>query len=197
MVIEQESVISEYHDLKEKLAVYEQDMKDVMNHPNYCLRFLQPGRLIRIKHEKKLFDWGVVLSFNPRLKPFAQEIDFTPQESYIIDVAMWLDASGTKDALKNSSRLKYTQLPELSPGPPGINSQQGRMEVVPVIMSTIDSLSSVRVQLPKDLKSSEHRLDLRKTVEEVKRRFPDGIPCLDPVKNMFIKDESFKSLIKV
>jgi len=69
-VVEQESTIAEYYDLKEKIAVYEQDMKDVMNHPNYCLPFIQPGRLIRIKHEKRLFDWGVVINFSKRLKPF-------------------------------------------------------------------------------------------------------------------------------
>jgi ATP-dependent RNA helicase DOB1 len=68
--VEQENVIAEYHDLKEKIAVYEQDMKDVMNHPNYCLAFIQPGRLVKIKHEKKLFDWGVVINYNKRLKPF-------------------------------------------------------------------------------------------------------------------------------
>ena len=64
-------------------------------------------------------------------------------------------------------------------------------------MSTIDLISSIRVQLPKDLKSMDQRLDLRKTAEEVKRRFPDGVPCLDPIKNMGIKDESFRNLIKV
>ena len=71
------------------------------------------------------------------------------------------------------------------------------MEVVPVTMATIDALSSARVQLPKDLKSIDQRLDLRKTVEEVKRRFPDGVPLLDPIKNMLIEDDSFRNLIKV
>ena len=74
MVVEQESTIAEYYDLKEKIAVYEQDMKDVMNHPNYCLPFIQPGRLIRIKHEKRLFDWGVVINFSKRLKSFVYPV---------------------------------------------------------------------------------------------------------------------------
>jgi superfamily II RNA helicase len=69
-VVEQENVIAEYYDLKEKIAVYEQDMKDVMNHPNYCLSFIQPGRLVRIKHDKRLYDWGVVVNYNKRIKPF-------------------------------------------------------------------------------------------------------------------------------
>jgi superfamily II RNA helicase len=70
MKVEQESSIAEYHDLKEKIAVYEQDMKDVMNHPNYCLPFIQPGRLVKIRNEKTLFDWGVIVNHNKRLKPF-------------------------------------------------------------------------------------------------------------------------------
>ena len=70
MEIERESVIAEYHDLKEKIAVYEQDLKDVMNHPNYALPFVQPGRLVKIRHEKKLFDWGVVITYSKRIKPF-------------------------------------------------------------------------------------------------------------------------------
>jgi ATP-dependent RNA helicase DOB1 len=69
MVVEQESIIAEYYDLKEKIAVYEQDMKDVINHPNYCLPFIQPGRLVRVKNEKTLFDWGVVVNYNKRIKP--------------------------------------------------------------------------------------------------------------------------------
>lgn len=70
MLVEQESTIAEYHDLKEKIAVYEQDMKDVINHPNYCLPFIQPGRLVKIRNEKIVFDWGVVVNHNKRLKPF-------------------------------------------------------------------------------------------------------------------------------
>ena len=124
-----------------------------------------------------------------------QEADFSPQESFIIDVAMWLDASC--DVFKNGSRIKHTDFAAFAPGPAGINAKEGRMEVVPVTMATLDALSSLRVQVPKDLKSIDQRLDLRKTVEETKRRFPDGIPLLDPVRNMHIKDDSFRNLVKV
>jgi ATP-dependent RNA helicase DOB1 len=71
------------------------------------------------------------------------------------------------------------------------------MEVVPCILSTVDSISSVRIQLPRELRTVDQRYDLRKTLEEVKRRFPDGVPSLDPVKSMGIKDESFKNLVQV
>jgi ATP-dependent RNA helicase DOB1 len=76
MKVEQENLIAEYHDLKEKIGMYEQDMKDVMNHPNYCLPFIQPGRLIRIRSEKTLFDWGFVTNYNKRIKPFVSPYIF-------------------------------------------------------------------------------------------------------------------------
>jgi ATP-dependent RNA helicase DOB1 len=108
---------------------------------------------------------------------------------------MWLDANAL--AFKNAPRIKQSDLAGITPGPAGVNGKEGRMEVVPVTLATVDTISSLRVKLPSDLKTLDQRLDLRKTVEEVKRRFPDGVPVLDPVKNMHIKDESFKNLVKV
>jgi len=34
-------------------------------------------------------------------------------------------------------------------------------------------------------------------LDEIKRRFPDGIAVLDPIENMGISDESFKKLLRV
>ena len=33
--------------------------------------------------------------------------------------------------------------------------------------------------------------------QEVQRRFPDGLPMLDPIEDMGIKDEGLKSVIRV
>ena len=109
-------------------------------------------------------------------------------------MALWLDSNSA--IIKNGGRITVNDISLVTPGPNGVNEKSGRMEIVPVVMSTIEALSSIRIQLPKDLKSMDHRLDLRKLVEEVKRRFPDSVPCLDPIKNMGIKDESFKNLVK-
>ena len=108
---------------------------------------------------------------------------------------MWLDASSA--VFKKGPRIKHSDFEALAPGPAGIDEKKGRMEIVPVTMATIDALSSVRVQLPKNLNSIDHRFDLRKNVEETKRRFPDGVALLDPIKNMLIKDDSFRILVKV
>ena len=38
---------------------------------------------------------------------------------------------------------------------------------------------------------------LRLTFQEVKRRFPDGLPLLDPVEDMGIKDDGLKTVVRV
>ena len=84
--------------------------------------------------------------------------------------------------------------------PPGVRppspGEKGKMEVVPVLLSCIDSIGHIRVFLPNDLRSQDQRNIVRKSLDEIKRRFPDGISILDPVENMGITDETFKKLLR-
>ena len=76
-------------------------------------------------------------------------------------------------------------------------NQRGVQLVVPVLLSTLDGISHIRIFMPKDLRQDSARETVWKSVLEVHRRFPDGITLLDPVKNMGIKDEKFKALVQV
>ncbi len=40
--------------------------------------------------------------------------------------------------------------------------------------------------MPKDLRSSDNKHSVKKSIVEVQKRFPDGLPMLDPVKDMHI-----------
>lgn len=80
---------------------------------------------------------------------------------------------------------------------PPSEGDSGKMEVVPVLLSCLAEISGLRIFLPKDMKSQEQRNSARKNLDEVKRRFADGISPLDPIENMGIIDDSFKSLLRV
>ncbi len=80
--------------------------------------------------------------------------------------------------------------------PPCPEGSKGEMVIAPVELTALDGISSVRIFLPKDLRNSDARQLALKSVNEIKRRFPDGMPILDPVKDMNIKDDTFKNLIK-
>lgn len=165
-------------------------MRDVINHPNYSLPFMQPGRLVTIKFKDYDFGWGVVVNYSQRRPAKGQKPeDVTPQESYILDVLLCVSDSSSSGAQSNQD------LPQ-GVVPPAAG-EKGKMEVVPVLLSCIDSIASIRVFLPKDLKSADQRNTVRKSVEEVKKRFEDGIAVLDPIENMGITDDSFKKLLRV
>jgi ATP-dependent RNA helicase DOB1 len=67
MLIDDEATVREYYDLRQKLDMYAKDMRDVINHPSYCLKFMQPGRLVRVKYQDHDFGWGAVVNYQKRL----------------------------------------------------------------------------------------------------------------------------------
>ena len=189
-MISDEGTIREYYDLRQQLSTYTKDMRDVINHPNYSLQFMQPGRLVRIKHMDYDFGWGAVVNFTQR-KPNKDHKaeDITPQQSYIIDVLLQV-----ADGALNGTRT-HQDLPQGVR--PALEGEKAKMEVVPILLSCVESLGHIRIFLPQDLKSPDQRNTVRKSLEEVQRRFPDGIAVLDPIENMGITDASFKKLLRV
>ncbi|RMZ66091.1 hypothetical protein GMOD_00005160 [Pyrenophora seminiperda CCB06] len=181
-----EPAIRDYYNLRQQLDTHTKDMRDVIMQPNYCLQFLQGGRLVRIKYKDYDFGWGAVVAFTPR-KGNKGEV-FPPHESYVVDVL-----------LSVASDAKFA--PSVNDGlPPGVRppaaGDKGKMEVVPVVLNCIESIGHLRVFLPNELKSAEQKNNVHKVLSEIKKRFPDGIAILDPIENMNIKDDSFKKLLR-
>ncbi|KAI4184220.1 MAG: hypothetical protein L6R41_004902 [Letrouitia leprolyta] len=189
MKITDEDTIREYYDLRKQIETYSNDMKHVIQHPNYSLPFMQPGRLVRIKFQDMDFGWGAVVNFVERkYGKHDRPQDVSPQESYVIDTLLVV-ANSSSSATRTSQNMPNGTRPPAQ-------GEKGQMEVVPCMLTCIDAIGHVRVVLPKDLKPAEDRNYVRKALEEVKRRFPDGMPILDPIENMGIKDASFKKLIR-
>lgn len=78
---------------------------------------------------------------------------------------------------------------------PCSDGEDGDMEVVPVLLPLISQVSSLRVFYPKDLRPADNRKSVLKTIQEVKKRFPDGPPLLNPITDMHIVDPDFKKII--
>jgi ATP-dependent RNA helicase DOB1 len=231
MVIDDEESIEDYYNLRLQIDSLKQDMRDVMNHEAYCLPFLQPGRLVRIKLPKSTpnqplavlptanehgtnpsdlaastteeqekpeeldFGWGVIINFQKRI-PQVKGKDMTQAfegPKYVVDVL--LHCAPGPDAANYTPSQSASARAALRPCPSDVPA--GEMVIVPCDLSCIDGLSMVRVFMPKDMKSAENRNQMRKTIKEVEKRFPDGVPLLDPMEDMGIKDDGFKKLIKV
>ncbi|KUI63274.1 ATP-dependent RNA helicase mtr4 [Cytospora mali] len=194
MVIADENTVKEYYNLRNQIEDYTKDMVSVIQHPNYCTEFLQPGRLVQIKTPSgEDFDWGVIINFIPRRSPKAGEPPHAPQESIFIDVLLRLD--GDSDGVK---RIQPTS----GVMPPGIRpfveskSKYCRYDVVPVLLNCVKAFGQLRLFVKGDLRSEQEMGHCGKNLEEAKRRFPDGIPILDPIENMGITDDSFRKLMR-
>lgn len=187
MTITDEPTVKEYYTLRQQLNTHTKDMRDVITHPNYCLQFMQPGRIVKVKYQTWDFGWGAVVNVTPR-KAGKGEV-LTPQQSYIIDVALRV-ATNTKFVPQVNDGLPAGVRP---PSP----SDKGKWEVMPVVLECIESIGHLRVFLPSELRSVEQRNNVGKAIEEVKKRFPDGIAILDPIENMGITDDSFRALLRV
>ena len=113
----------------------------------------------------------------------------TPQSQYLLDVLLECAAdpnSGQKSG-KEGSRISI----------PVKKGSAGVPLVIPVMLSTVDAISHLRIHLPKDLRPLGSRETAWKAVQEIQRRWPKAVPLLDPIVNMGIKDDAFRTLVQV
>ena len=183
MMIKHEDLVGEMYQISTQLEAYEQDVAAVISSPTYCLPFLQPGRLVSIisttvSKKRQVFGWGIVINF--------QKVASKKEGGGVNFIA---------DVLLHCSNSSDHQKGEFIPYSKEENDG-GVMLLVPCTLDFITKLSAVRVHTPPEIKSSESRKQLLKTLQQVLTRFPnDTIPLLDPVKEMRITDSSFVKLV--
>jgi len=192
LIIPDESTVKDYHNLRSQLEEYNKDMIAVIQQPEHCLDFLQPGRLVAIKDPSGVdYGWGVIVNHMPRRPPKKGEPPYPKAESYFVDVLLRVS---DRTEYSNSRIKPAGHMPEGVQPPEDGN--EGRWEVIPCLLTCLKALSQVRVFIPKKCESRADKDTVGNYYDEVNRRFPDGIPILDPLENMGIRDESFKKLLR-
>lgn len=205
LIIPNEPTTSDYFNLRKQLDNLSKDFREIISHPNYSLPFLQPGRLVKIKHGDVDFGWGCVVSYQKRAPPkgrLALSMEEMDQNQYIVDcllqVARGSAVPSMREVVKNAATNKTAAPSGLRRPEPG---QESEFVVIPVMLTTVESISGLRLILPKDLRPRESRQQVKDRLQEVFRRFPSkgkgatGIPLLDPIKDMKITDEGFRNLL--
>eukprot|EP00741_Cyanophora_paradoxa_P014004 tig00020723_g13518.t1 len=183
VVVPGEETVAEYAAVLKQFADIAAEIREWTTKPLYALPFLQPGRLVRVKDARNDWGWGVVINFTKKGDAGAEK-DAARDAVYVVDALL-------KCAVQGSSAVAANARPR--PCPAG---EAGDWQVVPLLLALVADFSQVRVMVPKDLRPAEARANLGKTVAEVMRRFPDGLPLLNPVTDMNIQEPSFKKLYK-
>uniref|UniRef100_G1M5P7 Exosome RNA helicase MTR4 n=1 Tax=Ailuropoda melanoleuca TaxID=9646 RepID=G1M5P7_AILME len=181
IVIPNEESVVIYYKIRQQLAKLGKEIEEYIHKPKYCLPFLQPGRLVKVKNEGDDFGWGVVVNFSKKsnVKPNSGELD----PLYVVEVLLRC----SKESLKNSAT---------EAAKPAKPDEKGEMQVVPVLVHLLSAISSVRLYIPKDLRPVDNRQSVLKSIQEVQKRFPDGVPLLDPIDDMGIQDQGLKKVIQ-
>ncbi|KAK2385318.1 Helix-loop-helix protein 2 [Trifolium repens] len=166
-----EAEVSEYHKLKLDLAQLEKKMMSQIIRPEMILYFLVPGRLIKVREGGTDWGWGVVVNVVKK-----------PVGGYIVDTLLHCSPGSNENNIR----------PKPCPPRPG---EKGEMHVVPVQLPLIAALSKLRIYVPPDLRPLEARQSILLAVQELGNRFPQGLPKLNPVKDMDVRDSEIVELV--
>ena len=194
-------------------------LRGVTNEPIHVLPFLQLGRLAQLRAplprerseaeagaqaggdegerpaqaEPVEWGWGVLVSFKDlRLEAegekgrrrksgkgdAASAAGGGPVEDFVIEVLLRC-APGAEAAVAAGRQ------PE-----PAREGEEAELHVLSMPLAHLDRLSSVKLQMPADLRGGDARFTVLKVLREVERRFPgDTVPLLQPAEDMQVDDE--------
>lgn len=195
IVIQEEESLKSYYDLLQQYKSLKKDVRDIALSPKYSLPFLQPGRLVSIEctssdksgssfSMEDQATWGVIINFE-RVRSASEDSGNTKPEDSNYKVDVLTRCVVRRDGIAKKS---INVVPLKEPGEPAVVS-------VPLLQ--INSLSSVRLVIPKDLLPLEVRENTLKKVLEVLSRFAkEGMPLLDPEEDMKIQSHSYRKAVR-
>lgn len=176
MKVEKEEEVASYVRLRDQLTKLGEEFHGFLTDPQYIVRFMNPGRLVKVKNQDQDFGWGAVV----HLEKIKSTV--TMEEQMMVKVLLHV----TKESA--SSKIA-SELRAVKPG------EKGEMTIVTVLFPLIQQISSARIYIPDDLKPLDKRMAVLNAIKEVQRRCENRIPLVDPEKDMKINTPEFKTVV--
>lgn len=206
---EEVELAKEYYQMDQQLLLIRRKIAKIVQKPDHILKFLQvPGRLLDISIDNESFGWGVLVSCKKktglgsggdagRLAALSDEPLYS-LEVLLLCVDRHFDgveeAEKSEDA-KDVQLLWRGSVRFCRPPNPDDDKEMISMRLFTVTLDNIDRISAVRIFTPPAVNTPEARKKVSMSVDEVKKRFPEGLPLLDPIKDLGIEEEEFKILM--
>lgn len=192
--------VRSYFKLREVAEKIKQEIRDVVFQPGPVNSFLQDGRLARIKvrssKEDVDFGWGIIISFKKKSKAGAANY----REKHTVDILLRCvrgsGKHGTMPEPFDTRKWKATDNSDSRSLRAKHSEYSEEWMVVPCSFADLQGLSAIRVANPKDLRGFDERFAFGQALIEVLRRFPDGLPMLDPLTDIGITDKNLVILLK-
>lgn len=201
----------EYYKMDQQLLLTKSKVSSIARKPEYIVKFLQvAGRFLDITIDGDHFGWGVLTSFKKRGGTGSggeagKLASMSNLPTYTLEVLLPCvdrhfdssDAKGKEEDASNSPLLWRGTSKTCRPAKQGVDDEKLiSMRVFTISLENIERVSAVRIFTPNAVHSPEARKKVAMAVKEVKKRFPDGIPLLDPIKDLKIRDENFTTMMQ-
>ncbi|CAG8483749.1 7944_t:CDS:10, partial [Acaulospora morrowiae] len=193
--IPNEETVVLYHNLRVLYEDYESRLRDIIFEPQNCSKYLQLGRVVKVKINDMDFGWGIIVRYEERKRQMSLSVGTMllahpktkQKEEVTIIVRVLLKVSADSYTSYDGREV------DVRPCPP---NQPGICLVIPVDLKNLQVLSQYRFYPGDDL---EHEVSQRqityKGVQDLIKQNPDGKP-LDPIEHMEIKDRRLDDLIQ-
>jgi ATP-dependent RNA helicase DOB1 len=206
---EEKELASQYYQMDQQLLLTRRKISKIVQKPEYIVKFLQvAGRFLDISIDGENFGWGVLTSFKKKTGTGSggdagRLANISNGPAYTLEVLLFcvdrhfdtVDEKDEKEDADDASLLWRGAIRNCRPVQKDDNQKVVSMRVFTVDLDNIERISAVRIFTPQAVHTPEARKKVALSLHEVKKRFPDGIPLLDPIKDLGIEDESFKTLM--
>lgn len=204
-----EELVSQYFGMDHQLIVTRKKITKILQQPQYILKFLQPGRLVNVVIDDETYGWGVIVSYKKKLGKGSggdagRLASFSSVPDYSLDIIIacvdrHFDDDGAKGREEDVENAKLLwQGTTRTCRPVNDSSDKGLVSwrIFTVELDTLDKLSAIKIVLPQDCTTQEARNKVGLLVKMAASRFESGLPLLDPVADLGIKDDEFHTLLE-
>lgn len=203
--------VDEYYQLNQQLLITENKMLKISRKPQYIVPFIQnAGRMLECVIDGENYGWGVLVSYKKKTGGSAGSAGKMAREApgpeHTVDVLLpcvdrhFDDEKASDQAneedISNVGLLWRGNSHHCRAVKPNDDDKIISHRVFTIDIGDIKDISAVRLQISKDMHTENARRNTARSVKEVKRRFPEGLPVLDPVKDMGIKSDDFKKMLE-
>ncbi|KAL3925688.1 MAG: hypothetical protein SGILL_000244, partial [Bacillariaceae sp.] len=208
---EDSELAKEYYKMDQQLLLTKRKVSNIAHRPEYVVKFLQvPGRFLDVSIDDQNFGWGVLTSFKKKggdgsAGDAGKLASMSRQPSFTLEVLLFCvdrhfdsaDSQEKDEDASNAPLLWRGTVGQCRPARPGVDDGKIiSMRVFTIGLDNIDRISAVRIFTPPAIQSPEARKKVSMAVREVQKRFPEGVPLLDPIKDLKIQDENFTTLMQ-
>lgn len=167
-----EEEIEKFDSVKSSLQRLERQRMSILLRPDSCIHLLRPGRIVRVNAGEKDWGYGVLLCLK------------------------WLEGGKKNDVqCYQADVMLCCTTTNQSMMPCSLEENSGSMVAIPVSLSCLVEISTLRIQIPSDLKDHKAKKSVKNTLKTLLLKYPkQRIPQLDPFVDYKIDIKSKEEL---